>query len=101
VNDPRVVLGSFETPRSVGVDRTGYNDPEVNDLFKRARSATSRDEEKKLYDQILEKVALNGPYIYMWAPKTLWVGTKKLVIPKMSNGDYEFYQKMPLFWFQA
>lgn len=99
-NDPRVVLGSFETPRSIGLDRTGYNDPEVTDLFKRARNAASRDDEKRLYDQILEKVAQNGPYIYLWAPKTLYAGSAKLAIPKMSNGDAEFYQKIPTFWFR-
>ncbi|MBA2520639.1 MAG: hypothetical protein H0V24_13305, partial [Chloroflexia bacterium] len=91
--DPRADLqGQFESPRPV--DATGYDNEEVNQLFEQARLATSREEEKALYDQIQRIVAEAAVYVYLWRPRDLLVARGDLMVPEVSIQG-ELYARAP------
>jgi peptide/nickel transport system substrate-binding protein len=79
--DPRSDLSThFENPRVV--DNTGYKNEQVDNLLRQARAATSRDEEKKLYDQAQELIANDAPYVFLWRPRELLVVRRSVEVPE-------------------
>ncbi|HEX5501949.1 MAG TPA: ABC transporter substrate-binding protein, partial [Thermomicrobiales bacterium] len=78
--DPREDLQEqFESPRAA--DYSGYDNAQVNQLFQQARAATSRDDEKKLYDQIQQITGDDAVYVYLWRPQPLLVARNTLALP--------------------
>jgi peptide/nickel transport system substrate-binding protein len=91
--DPRADLqAQFESPRAV--DASGYNDPQVNDLFKQARTTLDRAEEKKLYDQIQMLAEDAAVYVYLWRVRDLLVVRKPLTVPQVKIQN-ELYSTSP------
>jgi peptide/nickel transport system substrate-binding protein len=91
--DPRADLqAQFESPRAV--DASGYKDQQVDDLFKLARTALDRAEEKKLYDQIQMMVEYATVYVYLWRLRDLLVVHKPLAIPQVKIQN-ELYSTAP------
>jgi peptide/nickel transport system substrate-binding protein len=96
--DPRADLANhFLSPRPT--DATGYNNEQVNQLFAQARTATNRDAEKKLYDQIQEIVSNDAVHVYLWRPSDLLAVRRNITLPdaKLMN---EVWSKAPL-WQKA
>jgi ABC-type transport system substrate-binding protein len=70
--DPRADLQvHFRTPRPS--DATGYDNEEVNELFAEAEVATSREEEKPIYDEI--QLIVEGTPVYVY------LGLKQVIVP--------------------
>lgn len=91
--DPRADLQAhFLSPRPV--DASGYRNDRVDRLFKQARTATDRTQEKKIYDEIQEVTARDAVYVYLWRPQDLLVARNTLVIPEVKTQS-ELYQSAP------
>jgi peptide/nickel transport system substrate-binding protein len=88
--DPRAdLMAHFLSPRPV--DASGYKNDRVDRLFKQARTATDRAQEKKIYDEIQEVAARDAVYVYLWRPQDLLVARNTLVIPEVKTLT-ELYQ---------
>ncbi len=91
--DPRADLQAhFLSPRPV--DASGYRNDRVDRLFKQARTATDRTQEKRIYDEIQEVTARDAVYVYLWRPQDLLVARNTLVIPEVKTQS-ELYQSAP------
>jgi peptide/nickel transport system substrate-binding protein len=91
--DPRADLQvHFRTPRPS--DATGYDNEEVNELFAEAAVATSREEEKPLYDEIQVIVEGTPVYVYLWRPLDLMVARADLILPEVQTVP-ELYARVP------
>ena len=75
-------------------DGTGYKNEQVDQLFAQAAKATSRDEEKRLYDQIQMIVEGDCVYAYLFRPKQLSASTNNLVLPT-AKIQAEIYDALP------
>jgi len=88
--DPRAdLMAHFLSPRPV--DASGYKNDRVDRLFKQARTATDRAQEKKIYDEIQEVAARDAVYVYLFRPQDLLVARNTLVIPEVKTLT-ELYQ---------
>lgn len=97
--DPRADLpAQFESPRPV--DASGYDNEQVNELFEQARLATSRENEKELYDQIQQIVGEDAVDVYLWRPLALLVVRGDLSVPEVSI-QAELYARLPEWEVQA
>jgi ABC-type transport system substrate-binding protein len=67
------------------VDASGYRNDRVDRLFKQARTAADRTQEKKLYDEIQEVAARDAVYVYLWRPQDLLVIRNTLVVPDVKT----------------
>jgi ABC-type transport system substrate-binding protein len=89
--DPRADLSnSFLAPRLV--DSTGYNNPQVNDLFKKADNSTKQEEQKALYDQIQQVAEGDAVNVYLWRPYPLMVSRNTLSVPEIKSQGELFAQ---------
>jgi peptide/nickel transport system substrate-binding protein len=89
--DPRADLSNgFLAPRIV--DATGYNNPQVNDLFKKADNSTKQEEQKQLYDQIQQIAEGDGVNVYLWRPYPLLVSRNTLMVPEVKSQGELFAQ---------
>jgi peptide/nickel transport system substrate-binding protein len=78
--DPRADLANhFLSPRPT--DATGYQNDQVDQLFMQARTATNRDDEKKLYDQIQQIVSDDAVHVYLWRPQDLLAVNHSVTLP--------------------
>ena len=79
--DPRADLSAhFRGPRTP--DATGYKNDRVEALFKEAAAQTTRETEKRTYDQIQQLVETDTPFVYLFRLADLIVTRKTLVIPQ-------------------
>jgi ABC-type transport system substrate-binding protein len=88
--DPRADLQAhFLSPRPV--DASGYRNDRVDRLFKQARTAVDRSQEKRLYDEIQEVTAVTRSTISL--PADLLVTRNTLV--SRGQTQSELYQSAP------
>lgn len=93
VNDPRDDLQRhFLSPRQF--DSSGYRSDRVDRLFKQARRATVRAEEKKIYDEIQDVVARDAVYVHLWRPNDLLVTRSNFIVPEIKTLS-ELYASAP------
>jgi peptide/nickel transport system substrate-binding protein len=91
--DPRADLAAhFRSPRFG--DATGYKNDQVDQLFSQASKAASRDEEKKLYDQLQMIAEGDAVYVYLFRPQLLDVNLKNLALPQ-AKIQAEIYDGLP------
>lgn len=84
INDPRVELQRhFVTPRRF--DDSGYRNDHVDRLFKQARTAATRSQEKKVYNEIQELTARDAVYVYLWRTQDLLVTRSNFVVPEVKT----------------
>jgi peptide/nickel transport system substrate-binding protein len=82
--DPRADLAAhFLSPRPV--DASGYRNDRVDRLFKQARTAGTRAQEKKIYDEIQAVTARDAVYVYLWRPADLLVTRSTLIVPEVKT----------------
>jgi len=90
--DPRADLQlNFRSPRRA--DITGYKNDQVDQLFAQADLAKSRDDEKKLYDQIQEQSANDTLYAYIARLQVLQANRDNFLLPD-SKTIPEQFQRM-------
>jgi len=95
--DPRADLAAhFWSPtKAARGDGTGYKNDQVDQLFAQAAQATSRDDEKRLYDQIQMLAEGDCVYAYLFRPKQLGASTTNLTLPS-AKIQAEIYDALPL-----
>ncbi len=94
--DPRADLANhFNSPtKAARGDATGYKSEQVDQLFLQAARAATRDEEKRLYDQIQSIADGDCVYGYLFRPKVLNVNAKNVRLPQ-AKIQAEVYDGMP------
>jgi peptide/nickel transport system substrate-binding protein len=91
--DPRSdLIAHFKSPRFG--DATGYQNDQVDQLFAQAAKAASREEEKRLYDQIQQIAEADAVYVYLFRPQILNVNVKQLALPQ-AKIQAEIYDGLP------
>ena len=91
--DPRADLAAhFRSPRFG--DATGYKNEQVDALFAQAAKATSREDEKKAYDQLQMIAEGDAVYVYLFRPQLLDVNVKNLTLPQ-AKIQAEIYDGLP------
>lgn len=91
--DPRQdLVAHFRSPRTP--DATGYKNDRVDALFKEASTQTTREAEKRTYDQIQQLVETDAPYVYLFRLQDLVVSRKTLAIPPVKLVS-ELWQTSP------
>jgi peptide/nickel transport system substrate-binding protein len=91
--DPRADLANhFLSPRPT--DATGYQNDQVNQLFVQARTATNRDDEKQIYDQVQQIVANDAVHVYLWRPQDLLAAHRNIQLPDAKTTN-EVWFKAP------
>jgi peptide/nickel transport system substrate-binding protein len=82
--DPREDLQSqFQSPRAN--DTTGYKNDRVDQLFDQALTATNREDEKKIYDEIQQITGDEAIYVYLFRPKDLVAVRQPLTVPPLQT----------------
>lgn len=58
-----------------------YQNPELDELLRRGRAATSEEERRAIYAEAQALMAEELPYLYLWWPQGIVVHNKKLHVP--------------------
>ena len=85
--------------RSGGRNYVGYANPQVDQLFEKARTAFSRDERRECYQRIARIVYEDAPYTFLVNAPTLWAFDKDLHGVAFSpRGPLNFYPGALAWW---
>ncbi|ADU50800.1 extracellular solute-binding protein family 5 [Thermaerobacter marianensis DSM 12885] len=79
--DPDVYPYYASEAAGKGNNIPNYRNPELDDLLRRGRAATSEEERTALYAEAQRLMADELPYLYLWWPENIVVHNKALKVP--------------------
>jgi peptide/nickel transport system substrate-binding protein len=66
--DPDVIMSPHGDSETQATTRVNYDDATVTEQIQRARTATDREERRRLYEEAQQRVAEDGPYAFLFRP---------------------------------